>query len=59
MSDHAPLFTREQWEALTDDERELWRAARRREVDAARKEHDARKRLNDSLTVERFSHDHG
>lgn len=59
MSDQAPLFTYEQWAALTEDERELWRAARAREVDAARREHEARQRLNDSLTVERFSHDHG
>lgn len=57
MSDHQPrLFTHDEWEALTDAERQWWREQRRRDVDAAREE---RQRLNDALTVERFSRGSG
>lgn len=59
MSDNLhPLFTREEWAALTDDDRARWAQMRRNYVEKVQREHDARKRLNDSLTVERFSHDH-
>jgi predicted Fe-S protein YdhL (DUF1289 family) len=48
------LFTTEEWAAMTDDEREAVWEKRRREVEAAREEHNARRALDDALTVERF-----
>ena len=56
MSDPAPLFTYAEWAAMTEAEREQWRELRRMAVESAREDHQ---RLVDSLTVERFSHDHG
>jgi hypothetical protein len=55
MSDPAALFTREEWQAMTDAEREQWRELRRMAVEHAQREHTTRQALNDSLTVERFS----
>lgn len=55
----APLFTFEEWCAMTDAEREQWRELRRLAVEDAQREHHARQQLLDALTVERFSHDHG
>lgn len=57
MNDPGPhLYTREEWEALSDHDRDLLREHRRREVDAARVAHQRRAELLDALTVERFSH---
>lgn len=53
------LFTGAEWAAMTEGEKAVVRAVRRREVEGAQAEHEARKRLNDSLTVERFGHEHG
>lgn len=54
------LFTRAEWEAMTDAEREQWRELRRLAVEHAQREHTARQSLNDALTVERFgTHEHG
>jgi hypothetical protein len=64
MSNPVPhLFTREEWEAMSDHERELVAEARRRAVEEAKRRHPAgRAALLDSLTVERFTrgtHGHG
>lgn len=58
MSDDDPtrLYTYEEWAALTSEERRASRRRRREAVDAARRAHNARRRLNDELTVERFGH---
>lgn len=57
MSDDPPrLYTFEEWAALTPEERRASRRRRREAVDRARREHNALRRLNDSLTVERFGH---
>jgi hypothetical protein len=65
------LYSFEEWVALTPEERREVRRERRAAVDRARAEHNARRRLNDALTVERFGpplcpdcrggdvHDHG
>lgn len=55
MSDHKPrYYSRAEWEAMSDHDREVVRDYRRREVEAARAEHEERQRLLDALTVERF-----
>jgi hypothetical protein len=61
MSERAPhLFSREEWAAMSEHDRELVAEARRREVEEAKRHHPAgRRALLDSLTVERFSHGHG
>jgi predicted Fe-S protein YdhL (DUF1289 family) len=48
------LFTYLEWCALSDEERAQVLAQRRAQVEQAKREHDARQRLNDALTVERF-----
>ena len=60
MSEDAPhLFTRAEWAAMTEGERAMVAEARRRAVEEAKRRHPAgRLRLLESLTVERFSHDH-
>lgn len=60
MNADAPrLYTNDEWVAMTDDEREAAREERRRQVEAAREDHNARQRLLDQLTVERFGHHDG
>ena len=60
MSEHQPLFTYDEWQAMSDAERAQWRDLRRMAVEQAQRDHQARRqRLNDSLTVERFGHDDG
>jgi len=54
--DPGRLYTFEEWVALTPEERRESRRKRRAAVDRARVEHNARRRLNDALTVERFGH---
>lgn len=58
MSDYLPhLFTREEWEAMSDHDRELVADMRRREVEEAKRRHPSSRRMQllDSLTAERFS----
>jgi hypothetical protein len=50
------LYTAEEWAAMTEHDRELLREDRRRAVEHARREHEARRLLLDSLTAERFGH---
>jgi hypothetical protein len=59
MSDPLHLFTYDEYRVLTEEERQQWLQRRLRDVEQARREHDARQRLNDSLLVERFGHEHG
>jgi hypothetical protein len=60
MSDYQPqLYTYEEWCALTDEQRTQRLAELTQAVEELRREHHARQQLLDSLTVERFSHDHG
>jgi hypothetical protein len=54
MTEQPHLFTHAEWCALTDAERRAWAARRIAEVEAAMAAHNARQRLNDSLTLERF-----
>lgn len=51
MSD---LYTGEEWAAMSEHDREVVAEARRREVERAREAHEARQRLLDELTRERF-----
>jgi hypothetical protein len=50
------LYSRAEWAAMSDAARGAVREFRRREVEAARVEHEARRRLLDDLTAERFGH---
>jgi hypothetical protein len=56
MSDEPRLYTFAEWSDLTAEERREVRRERRAAVDRERVAHNARKRLNDELTVERFGH---
>lgn len=60
MTDQPPhLYTAAEWQAMTEHDRELLRADRRRAVEEARAEHEDRDRLLESLTVERFTRNRG
>jgi hypothetical protein len=50
------LYSAEEWAAMSEHDRALVAEDRRRAVEHARQEHEARQRLLDSLTVERFGH---
>jgi hypothetical protein len=53
--DRPRYYSRAEWEALTDHDREVVAEERRRAVEDAAREHAARAALLESLTVERFS----
>lgn len=44
---------------MSEHDRAVVREDRRRAVERAREDHEARQNLLDSLTVERFTHDQG
>lgn len=55
MSEQEPrLYTGEEWEAMSEHDRAVVADYRRREVEAARAAHTARRDLLDDLTAERF-----
>lgn len=55
MSDRGPrYYTRDEWEAMSEHDRDVVRDYRRREVERAAEEHEERQRMLDALTVERF-----
>jgi hypothetical protein len=57
MNEQAPhLYSRAEWEAMSEHDRAVLREHRAREVEQARAAHQARAALLDTLTVERFSH---
>lgn len=57
MSDAPRLYTAQEWEAMTEHDRELLREHRRRQVELERQRHERRARLLEELTAERFSRD--
>lgn len=60
MTDDPPrLYTAAEWAAMSDHDRAVVAEDRRRAVEAARHDHDARRQLLDSLTAERFTRNRG
>lgn len=60
MSDNpGRLYTAEEWAAMTEHDRDVVREDRRRAVERARAEHEARDAMVEALTVERFGHGAG
>lgn len=60
MSDEPRLYTRDEWEAMSDHDRAVVAEDRRRAVEAERARHESRTRLLDDLMTERFGRvEHG
>jgi hypothetical protein len=57
MSDPLRLYTTQEWEAMSEHDREVLREHRRRTVERERQRHERRRALLESLTAERFSRD--